>query len=358
MFGFWKHRMQNLLRISLLSILFIYGCSEIKNKKNKQVISGYTQGTTYTIILSKPVKKVSKKAIEELLTNLDNSLSNYNANSLIFKLNQDNGDSVFYDKNDLFKTCYNKSQEIFKLTNGAFDPSVHPLVESWGLFSKSNSILPDSLAIDSILNFVNFKPNIFHRYQSISKNKIFYKTIDKRFKIDFNAIAQGFSVDIIANYLEQLNIKNYYIEIGGEIVVKGKNPDGKKWKIGIDKPIENLNERELNKIISISNKAIATSGNYRKFYIKNGKKYAHTINPKTGYPVTHNLLSATVIAENCAMADAFATAFMVMGVRKSINFLENHPELNLEAYFIFENKENTLEEYLTKGMNEFTNQTD
>ena len=149
-----------------------------------------------------------------------------------------------------------------------------------------------------------------------------------------------------------------YIEIGGEIVVKGKNPDGNKWKIGIDKPIENLNERELNKIISISNKAIATSGNYRKFYVKNGKKYAHTINPKTGYPVTHNLLSATVIAENCAMADAFATAFMVMGMRKSINFLENHPELNIEAYFIFENKENILEEYLTKGMNEFTNQTD
>ena len=350
--------MQNLLRISIVSFFFLFGCSELKKENKKQVITGYTQGTTYTIILSKPVKKISKKAIEELLNNLDNSLSNYNANSLIYKLNQDNGDSVFNDKNDLFKTCYTKSQEIFQLTNGAFDPSVHPLVESWGLFSKTNSILPDSSAIDSILNFVNFKPKIFHRYKSISKNNFFYKKIDKRFKIDFNAIAQGLTVDLIANYLDKLNIKNYFIEIGGEIVVKGKNPDGNKWKIGIDKPVENLNQRELNKIISISNKAIATSGNYRKFYIKNGKKYAHTINPKTGYPVTHNLLSTTVIADNCAMADAFATAFMVMGLSKSIIFLENHPELNIEAYFIFENEENKLEEYLTKGMNEFTNQTD
>ena len=165
--------MQNLLRISIVTFFFLFGCSEIKKENTKQVISGDTQGTTYTIILSKPIKKVPKKAIEELLTNFDNSLSNYNPNSLIYKLNQHNGDSVFYDENDLFKTCYTKSQQIFKLTNGAFDPSVYPLVESWGLFSKSNSILPDSLAIDSILNFVNFKPNIFHRYQSLSKNKIF-----------------------------------------------------------------------------------------------------------------------------------------------------------------------------------------
>jgi thiamine biosynthesis lipoprotein len=167
-------------------------------------------------------------------------------------------------------------------------------------------------------------------------------------KLDFNAIAQGFSVDLICDFLNKQGIENYLVEIGGEVSTKGVNKNGVLWRIGIDKPIEsNLSVRELQAIVQLKDMAIATSGNYRKFYEENGVKYSHTINPKTGYPERTNLLSATVLTKECIIADAFATAFMVMGLEKSYNFVKNNPEL--EAFFIYADENGDFQVKATDG---------
>lgn len=355
MFGLPILRKLNLSKTSFYSLFLfsLISCSDLDKKKSEQIIQGNTQGTTYNIKIPSSSNKVNKATINQLLKSFDDILSNYNPLSLISKLNQSNTDTIFTDESNYFINCYKKSQKIFNETNGAFDPSVLPLVKKWGLFYNKTSEIPDSSEIDSILNFTSFKSNYLHNFKVISDKQFYYKKKDKRFNIDFNAIAQGYAVDVIANYLDKLNIKNYFVEIGGEIIVKGKKSNNKKWKIGIDSPIENNNKRTLQCVLSISNKAIATSGNYRKFYIKNGKKYAHTIDPKTGIPVTHNLLSATVIADNCADADAYATAFMVMGLNESISFIENNPKLNLETYLIYQNSKGNLAVYSSDGMSKY-----
>jgi thiamine biosynthesis lipoprotein len=173
-------------------------------------------------------------------------------------------------------------------------------------------------------------------------------------KLDFNAIAQGIAVDVLAELIESKGGKNYFVEIGGEIRVNGRNKDGNYWNIGIDKPLENstANDRVIYEIVSLENKSIATSGSYRKFYEEDGLKYSHTLDPKTGYPVTHNLLSASVIADNCGLADALATAIMVMGPDKGMDFVNAHPELNIEVYLIFNNSKDRLETYYTEGFKE------
>jgi len=172
-----------------------------------------------------------------------------------------------------------------------------------------------------------------------------------QFKIVFNGIAQGQAVDVICKYLDQKGAQNYYVEIGGEVKVKGVNAQNNVWTIGIDKPIDNstATNRELIHVIELQNKAVATSGNYRQFYEKNGVKYSHTINPKTGYPVTHSLLSATVVANSCALADGYATAFMVMGTERAKAFVENHKELGLELFLVYNTVDGEMETYLTEG---------
>jgi thiamine biosynthesis lipoprotein len=189
-----------------------------------------------------------------------------------------------------------------------------------------------------LLNYVGYKK------VKIENNKVIKQ--HPALQLDFNAIAQGYSVDVLADFLEKKGIENYMIEIGGELRCKGKNSKGNYWNIGIDKPIENLQKREMQTIVPLKNKAMATSGNYRKFYEKDGVKYSHTIDPKTGWPVKHQLLSATVIADDAMTADAFATVFMVMGKDKAIEFLEIHKNLNLQVYLIFQNKDK-LEVYST-----------
>ena len=171
--------------------------------------------------------------------------------------------------------------------------------------------------------------------------------------MDFNAIAQWQSVDVIDNYLKEKGFSNYYVEIGGEISVKGKNREGVHWKIGIDSPIENLKTRELENIVHISDVAVATSGNYRKFYVRDGVKYSHTLNPKTGFPVTHSLLSATVVAENAAFADGYATAFMVMGVDSALEFVKNNPKEKLEIYLLYEDEEGNIQRTMSDGFKQY-----
>lgn len=315
---------------------------------------GNTQGTTYSIIVNDNID-ISHNEIENILHQFDLALSSYVPQSILSQLNNaPAGEFSYRDTLNYFNRCLKQSQSIYELTNGAFDPTVYPLVDGWG-FMKDLKNIPDSSTIDSLLSLVGFQ-NGYHftfkpsQSDSTLDNSYIYKKTPNA-KLDFNAIAQGLSVDVIYEELEKRGGKNFFVEIGGEIRVKGKNSEGHYWRIGIDKPIEksNVNNREIQEIVEINNKAIATSGSYRKFYEKDGIKYSHTLNPKTGYPVKHTLLSVTVVANNCALADGLATAFMVMGPEKTVKFLKSKVIDNVEAYLIFNNTKGRIETYQTKG---------
>ena len=280
------------------------------------------------------------KEIKEVLMDVDNALSPYNQNSIISKINH-NQDTTL---NEHFTHVFNLAQKISAETDGAFDISVAPLVNAWGFgFKHSIEIKPET--IDSIRQFVG--------YQKIQINNGKIVKEDDRLMLDCSSIAKGYGVDRVANFLKSKGVKHYMVDIGGEVALKGKNSRMKTWRIGINKPIEDslsINQ-ELQTILEVSGIGMATSGNYRKFYYKDGKKYAHTIDPRLGCPIQHNILSATVIASDCTTADAYATAFMVMGLEKSKAFCEEHPELN--AYFICSGEGDSHYIYYTPGMERF-----
>ena len=280
------------------------------------------------------------QAIKEALLEVDNSLSPYNKHSIISHINH-NVDTVL---NEHFTHVFNLAQKISSETEGAFDITVAPLVNAWG-FGFKHSIDIDSMTIDSLQQIVGYQKIKLENNRIIKQNE--------QVMLDCSAIAKGYGVDIVAQTLDKKGVKHYMVDIGGEVVVKGKNPRMKTWRIGINKPIEDslsVNQ-ELQTILEVSNVGMATSGNYRKFYYKNGKRYAHTIDPRLGYPVQHNILSATVLAKDCTTADAYATAFMVMGLEKSKAFCEEHPELN--AYFICTGEKDNYEIHYTPGMEKY-----
>jgi FAD:protein FMN transferase len=300
------------------------------------VFSGETQGTTYTIILAEEKANFTQDEVTDLLQGFDLSLSTYVDSSVISQLNNSSGRTAIVDSSGYFKSCYILSSDVFERSEGAFDPSVFPLVEGWG-FMKDLKTPLSKPKVDSILQFVSFQKGKLHDLE-FSADTIFLDKKDDRFKFDFNAIAQGQSVDVLSSFIQSRGHKNYYVEIGGEMIVKGKNREGKPWKIGIDVPKDTKDSgvRQLENVLSISNKAIATSGNYRKFYIKDGKKYAHTLDPRTGFPVEHSLLSATVISNDCALSDAYATVFMVIGLQETKAFLKKNADLGLEVYLLYD----------------------
>jgi thiamine biosynthesis lipoprotein len=301
-------------------------------------IAGYVQGTTYHISYQDRPGRNLQPRIEQLLHRFDMSLSTYEPESIISRINN-NEENVRLDK--YFKTVFNRSEEIYHLTSGAFDITIAPLVNAWG-FGPEAALQIDSAIVDSLKTMVGM-----HNITLIS-GKIAKK--HPEVKLDVNGIAQGYSVDIVAEFLERKGITNYLVEIGGEIIAKGVNKEGNAWRIGIDKPVDDnfLPGKNLQAILSISNKALATSGNYRKYYEKDGQKYVHSINPESGYPVKNRLLSTTVLARDCMTADAFATAFMVMGVEKSIMFLSNHKEI--DAYLIYSDKDGNYVTFMTPGI--------
>ncbi len=303
-----------------------------------KVIAGNTQGTTYHITYQDRPRRNLQPKIEQLLKKFDLSLSTYLPNSIISQINQ-NIPGVKPDK--FFKTVFNKSEEVYHVTDGAFDITVAPLVNAYG-FGPEASIEFDSAKIDSIKQYVGMD-----KIRLIG-GKIIKQ--DPLIRLDVNAIAQGYSCDVVAEYLERKGITNYLIEIGGEILAKGENPNGEDWKIGIDKPIDNNFDpgKNLQAKVIVSESAVATSGNYRKFYEKDGIKFVHSINPKTGYPVKSRLLSTTVLAPDCITADAFATAFMIMGVKKSIMFLSEHKQL--EAYLVYSDSSGNFKSFMTAGL--------
>lgn len=320
--------------------LLVFALSACVQKQNdyKQV-RGFAQGTTYNIIYQGD--EDFSTAFDSILNVFDLSLSIYKENSIISQMNR-NVDSIKADS--FFTTVFKKSMEVSQETGGSFDISVGPLVRAYG-FGPEDHQFPSKSETDSLMSLIG--------YQNFKlENKKLIKR-DPRGKLDVNAIAQGYSVDVIANFLEQHHTQNYLVEIGGEIIAKGKNRKQEIWKVGIDKPIDDQNmegNHKIRAVVALENCALATSGNYRKFYIHNGVKYAHTIDPITGKPVVHQLLSVTVLAPDCMTADAYATAFMVMGTEKSLDLIKRHPEL--KAYFIEAGQNNTYHEVFSPGFEE------
>ncbi|MBQ1581299.1 MAG: FAD:protein FMN transferase [Prevotella sp.] len=281
---------------------------------------GFIFGTTYNITYQHD--KDLGKEILVALNQVDASLSPFNEKSIITKIN--NNESVKPDK--MFVEVFELAKQISTETHGAFDITVAPMVNAWGFGFKSGTS-PTKEVIDSIKEIVGFDKI------SLKNNKIVKQ--DPRTTLDCSAIAKGYGCDIVARLFRNKDIKNFMIEIGGEVVTSGISEKRIPWKIGVTKPTDDSlsTNQELQTILNITDMAMATSGNYRNFYYKNGKKYAHTIDPKTGYPVQHNILSATVLASDCATADAYATSFMVLGLDGAMKILEQHPELM--AYFIY-----------------------
>ncbi len=324
----------------ILVMLLLFSCNT--KKANSKYISneGLVYGTIYHITYESPDGTDLKSGIERELSRLDSSVSTFNKTSVLSKVNRN--EDVLLD--DYFKRVFNKAMEVSEISGGAFDVTVAPLVNAWGFGFKSKENVTPFL-IDSILDFVGYN-------KVRVENDLIVKD-DPRIMLDFSAIAKGYAVDVAGEYLKKMGCKNYMVEIGGEVVAKGVNKEGKVWRIGINKPKDNepITPSELEAIISLPDKAIATSGNYRNFYIENGKKYAHTINPHSGYPVDHNLLSASVIADDCMTADAYATACMVLGVEKTIEMSSKVP--GIEIMLIFSDEERNNQIKFSKGFEQY-----
>lgn len=319
----------------LLSIsISLSGCKEQKPIR----LLGEAQGTYYSIIYYDENQRDLQYEIDSLLTDFDNSVSLWVPESIISRVNN-NDNNIIIDK--YFSDNFSISQQVSHETDGLFDMTVGPLVRAWG-FGYDGIKTVDSVIIDSIMNIVG--------YHNID---LFQNTVIKsnpHVSIDFNAVAQGYSVDIVSEFLKYKQIKNFLVDIGGEVRAEGSKPNGDFWKVGVEKPAKNANDsRDLNAIIKLSNSSIATSGNYRKFIDIDGKRFSHIINPKTGYPAQHNLLSVTIICSNTAFADAYATACMIMGLEKAIKFIDSRDDL--EAFFIFATENGNYEDYGTTGFN-------
>ncbi len=318
-------------KIAFLLILVILSCKqEPKNIK----LSGPVFGTSYSVMYESDINY--QKQFDSLFYVINKSMSTYQVNSDISKLNRNENNKV--DKH--FVKVFNTSKDIFKQTNGAFDPTIGAVVNAWDFGPEGKIIALDSLKIDSLMLSVGLEK------VRLKENKI-EKPLNTF--IDFNAIAKGYGVDVIAEFLESKNIENYLVEIGGELHCKGTNVEKKSaWTVGIDRPNFKGTQSVL-KAINLKDEAMATSGTYRKFKLdENGNRYAHIIDTKTGYPSKTNVLSVSVIAPDCMTADAYATAFQAMGIKKVKYFLQSHPEL--KVFFVFENENQELE---TLSLNNF-----
>jgi thiamine biosynthesis lipoprotein len=319
-----------------LALLLIIGTIYIARQEHSKTYrhaEGSIFGTIYHITYE--ADRDLQPDMVEALMRVDNSLSMFNDSSVISRINR--GEDVDLGKQRMFVEVFQLAQTISKETNGAFDITVAPLVNAWG-FGFKNDTKPSPAAIDSLRQFIG--------YQNVNIVNHQVQKTDPRTMLDCSAIAKGYGTDVVARLLRSKDVSNFMIEIGGEVVVAGKNDRGGPWRIGVTKPTEDPENQnnELQAVLSLpyhnststskhTLSALATSGNYRNFYYKDGKRYAHTIDPRTGYPVQHNILSATVIAPNCATADAYATSFMVLGLDSAKQVLAHHPELL--AYLIY-----------------------
>lgn len=321
-----RNKKLSALSLAFLSVLIIGTVLIVRKQHNMPYIhnQGMVFGTVYSIKYQND--KDLQKEIEAELKKVDNSLSTFNKQSVISKINRN--EDVKAD--GMFAEVFSLARRISDETGGAFDITVAPMVNLWGFGFKSGTA-PSAHSIDSLRSIVGYK-KVRLEGRRIVKD-------DKRTMLDCSAIAKGYGTDVVARFLKTKGIENFMVEIGGEVVTSGVSESRVPWRIGVTKPTDDSLSvnNEVQTVLNVTNKAMATSGNYRNFYYKNGRKYAHTIDPKTGYPVQHNILSATVLADNCATADAYATAFMVLGLEGSKAVLDRHPELM--AYLIYSDRD-------------------
>ena len=321
-------------KIIFLIFLTVASVLIIANEPPYHNDRGVIFGTYYNI--SYKHKENLQGKIEKTLLAVDKSLSPFNKKSVITAINNNTSTSA----DTLFAQVFTLAQEISQKTGGAFDITVAPLVNAWG-FGFKQGIKVDSTTVDSLRQYIGYDK------VSLTNGKV--EKQHPETMLDCSAIAKGFGCDCVAQFLESMGIENYMIEIGGEVVAKGKNDKAKPWSIGISKPTDDASGSHsgLQEILHISGKSLATSGNYRNYRYEDGRKLAHTVDPRSGYPVQHSLLSATVIADNCATADAYATAFMVLGLDKALEICNAN---GLDGYFIYNDNEGNLAVKETDGM--------
>lgn len=319
-------------------LIFLFSCDKNEKKNYFQKLEGSAFGTTFHITYEDKTGQNFEKQVDSLIHLMNKSLSTYMPNSDISKIN--NGDSTIV-VDDLFLEVFEKSNRIYKETNGAFDPTIGILVNAWGFGPDKMIENLDSTHISRMLEVVGFDKVKIENNRVIKKYKETY--------FDFNALAKGFAVDVIGRFLENKNVNNYMVEIGGEIRARGFSQKNIPWIIAVEEP--NFDgSRSFQTKIDLLDESIATSGNYRKFKIdaKTGEKYAHIIDPTTGYPIKSNLLSATVISNiDCADVDGYATALMAMGLTKGKQFLRKHPDL--KAFLIFSDQDGEIKTYATEN---------
>ena len=331
-----KKVQRNFLWIALLVLGTIWILARHNRTQPYYTVNGLIFGTVYNITYQ--YDDDLKAEIDEELKKFDGSLSPFNDTATITRINR-NEDIV---PDTFFTNVFRRSMEISKETNGAFDITVAPLANAWG-FGFKKGAFPDSAMIDSLLEITGYTKVVLSEEGKVVKQ-------DERMMLSCSAVAKGYAVDVIAQFLAKKGITNFMVDIGGEIVARGENPKKELWRIGINKPVDDslsINQ-ELQTVLNVTDVGIATSGNYRNFYIKDGKKYAHTIDPRTGYPAEQSVLSATIVANDCMTADAYATAFMAMGLEKARQMADSLPEIEYYVIYADENGKHQIE--YSKGM--------
>lgn len=298
--------------------------------------TGQAQGTYYAVTYFDRQGRNFQPQIDSILHQFDLSVSMWVPESIISRINNNDSTAV---PDEWFRDIFLQAVRVSEATAGAFDFTVGPLVNAWG-FGFRQKVRLDSARVDSLRNLVDY------RKVKISDGRVVKE--DPGIQFDFNAIAQGYAVDLLGKYLESQGIRDYLVDIGGEVLGRGAKPGREPWTVGIENPAaDSLAGRTLNARVTLADQALSTSGNYRKYYEENGVRYSHTIDPATGYPVRHSLLSVSVLAGDCATADGFATAFMVFGMEKSLDFLKDRPEL--QAYFIYSDEAGNYRVKYTEG---------
>ena len=309
--------------------------SSCVNQPQKIVLQGLAQGSYYAITYFDELNRNFQHEIDSIFHAVDMSVNLWVDSSVISKVNRNEEvtlDSIFIDN-------FRIAQKAARLSDGYFDPTISPIVAAWGFSYKSGDSITPQL-IDSLKQLVNYQKIRIENGKVVKENP--------NMKLDFNAIAQGYTSDLIASFLESRGIKNYLVDTGGEIMARGSKPNGQPWIVGIEKPAKNWDsEQVVQTRITLRDKGLVTSGSTRKYVERNRRRYSHCIDPKTGYPVEHNVLSATVMAENSVWADALASICMVMGMKKSLPLIESMD--GVEVYYIFVNDQNELETFATEG---------
>ncbi len=323
--------------VLFLVLLFLISCVACKSPISEYMtIDGQAQGTTFQIEYRDSLCRDFSKQVDSLFRVMDQSMSLWDSTSTISRLNRKDI-SIIPDEH--FIRVFNRAMEIASETKGAFDVTVGPLIKAWRIHQKDNTQLPDTAQVDSIKGFVGYK-KVHLIDESIVKD-------DPRIELDFNGIAQGYTVDVISNFFLQRGIRHFLVEVGGELRTMGFNGRGENWHIGIDKPTDQEERgRPLQTIVDLKDVALATSGSYRKYVMKDGQKLSHVIDPVTGYPIDQKLMSVSVKAENCMSADAYATAFLVMGLESAMAFAK---EKKLEIYCIYSDAEGSHQVKATPG---------